>query len=275
MAKSISAQRNFRRFTSIALAVVFMAAVSYLGVRFYHPGYAATGGNIYLNPASGNFNPGSNVIVHVRENSGVEAVEAVQFSLRYDASQLQYVSLSEGDFPASLQTSTENAGTIRVSRGAAAGKPLSGDHVVASLTFKVLASSAATNLSFEADKSFQKSNGQNITQWFGTGSYTIGALTSSSTVNTVGAAGTPAVTEPVTLSYVMVQYSSNIMAVILMLMIVVITTWKLVLPRFSSLSPAHAAFRPEGSYGGYDAYASTAVLPKEHPASGHSGMPRH
>lgn len=178
---------------SLGVALLLMGAVSYLGVRSYSASHAAAGGSIYINPSSDSLASGSTVSFTVRENSGTTPINSVQFSLKYDPSQLQYSSISpSGDFNFNGPVSTDTPGIIRMQRGMQ-DSHISGDHPVANITFKVLAASGSTSLNFETDKTFQAGDGQNITEAITGGTYMItGAAT--------GAASDPAKSATLTLS---------------------------------------------------------------------------
>jgi len=252
MSKSTSSHKNLRRFVSLSLAVIFIGSFSYIGVHNYNASHAATGGNIYIDPASATFAPDSRIILRVMEDSHTAAVTAVHFSLEYDASKLQYVSLNEGDLGTKLQTSTENPGIIRVARGSLAGSPLSGEHAVVSLTFKVVANSGMAAVNMEADNSFQVSGSQNITQSVRGGEYSIGTGAVSSGGNTTQQDEQT----PVTLSYVAAHYSNYIAASIFGMAIVALVLWKLVLPR---LIVPPAIYHSVDGYNGYVGDASKQI----------------
>jgi hypothetical protein len=103
---------------------------------------AIAGNRIYLNPASANPGVGQTVTVEVRENSGSTAINAVQANFTYPTSRLQFVSISADGSAFPVQA--ENSGTggqVKIARGTTT--PVSGDQLLAKVTFKVTASGSA------------------------------------------------------------------------------------------------------------------------------------
>jgi hypothetical protein len=100
------------------------------------------GNRIYLNPASANPGVGQTVTVEVRENSGSTAVNAVQANFTYPTARLQFVSISaDGSaFPVQAENSGAN-GQVKIARGTTT--PVSGDQLLAKVTFKVTAAGSA------------------------------------------------------------------------------------------------------------------------------------
>lgn len=138
------------------VALVVVSSVSYFGTQMRQGSKAATTtpGSIYMLPETGTYAPGSTVSVVVRENSGTDPVNSVQASMTYNASQMQFVSISEGTaFPTVAATSTATPGVIRVGR-AAQGAPVAGDNAVVTVNFRVLATSGTTSLAFDPAFSF-------------------------------------------------------------------------------------------------------------------------
>lgn len=168
---------RLRQIISFLVAIILIASVSYLGVRYYNSSKAATPGTIYVTPASGTWTPGSTVSVSVREESGTQPINSAQFFLNYNASHLQYVSLSEGEFNFPGSTSTGEAGIIRIHRGVSGGN-LTGDRAIVTINFKVIASSGSTSLSIDkANSSLSGGDGVNILQTVTGGNYSIASST--------------------------------------------------------------------------------------------------
>lgn len=122
-----------------------------VGANFLVFGHAATGPTLYLTPSTGSVVTDSEVTVSIHENSGTETINSVQASLGYDKTQLQFVSVTEqGPFNQVLATDTATAGIVRLARGIPGGAAaVSGDNAVATLKFKVLATSGSPAISFD------------------------------------------------------------------------------------------------------------------------------
>jgi hypothetical protein len=89
---------------------------------------------VYIKPASGTHAAGSTFKVEIRENSGSSPVNAVQANFSYPES-LSYVSADASGSPFTIPAQTNGgAGTVTLARGVIGS--LSGDHLVARVTFK-------------------------------------------------------------------------------------------------------------------------------------------
>lgn len=97
---------------------------------------SATSNSLYIDPAGGNYTVGSNITVSIRENSNSDPVNAVQADLNYSASNLEFVSIDGGtsDFGVDAAKSG-GSGTVSIARGNTSA--LTGDKLVAKVTFKV------------------------------------------------------------------------------------------------------------------------------------------
>ncbi len=107
-----------------------------------------TGGTdkIYLTPDSGTFLVGSNITVQVREDSGADMVNAVQADLKYSANNLQFVKADATGSGFGVEASDPNTsagnGVVSIPRGNTS--PISGDKLISTVTFKVIATGTAT-----------------------------------------------------------------------------------------------------------------------------------
>jgi hypothetical protein len=93
---------------------------------------------------------GTSVELTIYENSGSEAVNAVQAALTYDASILQYSGSAGGDFEIVAATDSSQAGKILLARGTA-NRTLTGQKKVAVLKFKALHAGTASVTLDESD----------------------------------------------------------------------------------------------------------------------------
>jgi len=106
----------------------------------------AASASLSLSPSASSVVNGSSVTVSIYENSGSEPVNAVQANFSYSASLLQFVSINNAAaFPVAAQ-STGGSGSVAIAR--AAYTPVTGSQLVASVSFKAIASSGTATLSF-------------------------------------------------------------------------------------------------------------------------------
>jgi chitodextrinase len=146
-----------------SLAVFVVLLVSVIGIKLLFASHAATGATLSLSSSSTAVTPGGNFSVTIAEDSGTNPVNAVQASLNYDATQLQYVSTTEGTaFPSISATSTATPGVYRVARSTVT--PVTGANNLVTVNFKVLASSGSLDLSFDDNFSLvvQSADSSNI-----------------------------------------------------------------------------------------------------------------
>ncbi|MGB4758691.1 MAG: cohesin domain-containing protein [Candidatus Saccharimonadales bacterium] len=102
-----------------------------------------TGAKLYLTPVSGSYTVGNNVVLAVREDSLAAPVNGVQANLTYPASLLQFQSANNtgSGFTLMLQN-TGGGGTVQLGVGLL-GDSLTGDQLVGTITFTVLAAGSA------------------------------------------------------------------------------------------------------------------------------------
>lgn len=107
----------------------------------------AAGETLYLTPSTSNISLGSNFTVTVRENSNTTPVNAVQADLTYDATKLQFVSISTTTSAFDLGLApTGGGGNVNIVR-TKTGASLTGDQIVATVTFRAIGT-GATPVSF-------------------------------------------------------------------------------------------------------------------------------
>jgi hypothetical protein len=185
-AKLKVSEQRVRQVLSGLLALLLIGSVGYVGVKYYGASHAATANTIYLNPQSATWTSGSNVSVTVREDSSTTAINAVQFTLNYNSTALQFTGYSESgafDFvapqaPTCTPTSTScatSAGLIRMMRGRSSST-VTGVQDVVTLNFKVVGSSGTAAMTFDQSTSLiSRTDGTNILTGVGNGSYTLQA----------------------------------------------------------------------------------------------------
>jgi Cohesin domain len=120
-------------FTNISIIVSTLL----LMVLTTHTVAAAGNASFALSPASGSYKVGDNVTVKITENSGTEAVNAVEADLVYDKAVLQFVSIDAGASAFAIAApTTAGGGVVNIPRGSMTA--LTGTQTVASVTFKVI-----------------------------------------------------------------------------------------------------------------------------------------
>ncbi|HET9721840.1 MAG TPA: cohesin domain-containing protein [Candidatus Saccharimonadales bacterium] len=126
------------KFTAF-LAVILLG----LGIA-YAPRSLATTGQIYVSPGSSSVQIGNTVTVALRVNPGT-SINAVQATVGYDSSALQFLSTSLGVFSTCVQNS--GGGGSVVLSCALLGSSTSSDSLIADISFKALAGSGSSTLS--------------------------------------------------------------------------------------------------------------------------------
>lgn len=101
------------------------------------------GAELYITPASNSYSNGATVTITIRENSRSTQVNAVQANLTYPTARLQFQSIntSSSPFTTTLQ-STGGSGNVQIGVGSL-GSSVTGDAVVATVTFTAIATGSA------------------------------------------------------------------------------------------------------------------------------------
>jgi hypothetical protein len=124
-------------------------------------GKAVGTSTLNLSPSFQLVDQGTTFSVQVRENSGLEPVNAVQANLTYDATKLDFVSLDSppsGTLFTTVAEGSGGAGSIRIARALAGGAPVvTGDQLVATVTFRAKYIPGATAVSFAAGSAVVRS----------------------------------------------------------------------------------------------------------------------
>jgi chitodextrinase len=135
------------KFNPLVMAV-FAAALAVAGYFIIFSHAAPNPPTIYLNPASQTVGPNGTVTVDVRENSGATAVNAVQANFSYPSTLLTFVSIDTSTSAFSVQAENSGAsGLVKIGRGIA-GSTVTGDQLVARVTFTAGATGGAANMAF-------------------------------------------------------------------------------------------------------------------------------
>jgi chitodextrinase len=163
---------SFRPYQVVIAVAVLVVAGAYLVAR----GHAATG-TLSVLPASSTVGVGNTFTVAVHENSGTDAVNAVEADLTYPASQLQFVSIDATTSAFGVEAvSTGGNGTVTLARGVTGGAaPLTGDQLVANVTFKALvAGGSPAVVAFAGTSALVRASDQtNVLVGKNSGTYTI------------------------------------------------------------------------------------------------------
>lgn len=183
-----------RRYSSLVVLFGMVVVVGVLASLNPSRANATGSATLTLAPSSGTYDTGSNFTVTIHENSGSTPINETTANLTYDQTRLQYVSNdisgSAFDVPA---PHSGGGGVVTIALGSSG--MLTGDQVVASVTFKVLATSGSLVVNFSGDPNNQ--NGSTITApaqtnyWDGNtagGTYTV-TPTSSGGGGTGGSGG--------------------------------------------------------------------------------------
>jgi hypothetical protein len=146
-------QTRIQQIALVLTGVLVIGGISYVGTMNKRSSHAAVAaGTLYMTPTSGNFAPGSTVSVDIRESSGTDPVLDVQAGLVYNPAQLRFVDTADGTaFPPSnnRNDATTKPGELLMFRGvSSSAAAVTGDNLVATVHFQVLATAGTTTLSF-------------------------------------------------------------------------------------------------------------------------------
>lgn len=150
MKKNIYRFKNVSKFNAI-LAVASALVVGSAGLYLISGRAASGSATLSLSPGSSIVANGSNFTVNIRENSGAAPVNAVQANLSYPATQLELVSIDAtgSAFPVQAESSG-GSGSINIARGTNGGQSVTGDQLIARVTFKSLMASGSATVTFAA-----------------------------------------------------------------------------------------------------------------------------
>jgi hypothetical protein len=139
------------------LMIVFAAIVSVAGYFIIFSKAAPPPPTIYLNPASIVIGPSGTITVDVRENSATTTVNAVQANFTYPTSLLTFTSIDATTSAFGIQAeNTGSAGTVKIGRGTTT--PVTGDQLVARVTFQASATGGAATMAFISGTSLVSSS---------------------------------------------------------------------------------------------------------------------
>lgn len=137
----------------------------------------------YVSPANGTYGTGSTISAAIRLNSSSVKTTTAQAVISYPADKLQYVSVTEGGVYTTQMRTKNTSGSLDIIRGiAGGGEGKTGDNLVVTVNFKVLASSGTANLAI--------ANGSAVYDASGSGANILDAVSSAGASYTLATAGT-------------------------------------------------------------------------------------
>lgn len=152
------------------------------------------GGSLYLSPGARTVSQGSSFYVSVRANTGGAPVNAVQANLSYDASKLDFLGIGAGGSVFGIQAEgSGGGGSVRIGRGTIGS--VSGDVLVATVTFRARVSSGSATVSF-AGGSEMDNSGNPIEAGTSGGTYTFSSVAAQSESVQSGGGGSTTSTTP-------------------------------------------------------------------------------
>jgi hypothetical protein len=166
-----------KRFYAYALGIIVATGVLAAN-SFTSPTSAQATDSIYLTPGSGSYAVGSNFTVTVRENSGSQ-VNAAEADLSYSTAYLEFVSIDASGSAFGIDaSSTGGNGSVSIARGNTS--PVSGDQLVAKVTFKALLAGPANVTMQNNSVVLSSSTNSNVVTTRNGGSFTLTSAVSPS-----------------------------------------------------------------------------------------------
>lgn len=157
--------------------LVFAAVFGLIGGYLLFKALAAPAApTVYLSPDTRTLAPNTTFTVDVREDSGGSSVNAVQANLSYPATLVDFVSINTSNSAFTTEAeSSGGSGVVKIGRGIIGS--LTGDQLVATVTFKTKTTGGAANITFSSGTALvSSSTNQNLLSSLsvtGPGTYTI------------------------------------------------------------------------------------------------------
>lgn len=157
-----------------AQVLICLLTISLFSGFFASPVLAAA--SLYLSPASSTVSQGGSFSVGVRVNTGGAKVNAVQAYLSYPADKLDFVSVAGGGSFSIQAENSGGGGAVKIVRGVdpAVGS-VSGDNLVATVTFRARLSSGSAAVSFTSASKVVSTSNKNILSGKSGGTYSFRA----------------------------------------------------------------------------------------------------
>jgi chitodextrinase len=144
--KSYNNNRPDQRKLVITLALLIAIPAALVSIHFKPFIFASGSGTLSLSPATSNIGLGNNFTVSVYENSGSTAVNAVEADLTFPTTKLQFVNVdaSSSAFGVEAASAGNNTnGTVTLARGVSNGATVTGNQLVAVVTFEAAGTGSA------------------------------------------------------------------------------------------------------------------------------------
>jgi hypothetical protein len=151
-----------QKFSALSLIVL----VSLASVMSTVPVYAAAA-SITLSGNRSQVAAGGSYVVAVYMNGGGTPINGVEADVSYSSSQFQYIGISYGGSPFSVQAGAKDVGGV-IDIPVGTISPISGSALVATLTFRALASSGSASFGIASSSSLVNANDNSAVD-FGTG----------------------------------------------------------------------------------------------------------
>ena len=159
-----------------------------LGMGLWPALATAAGATISLTASKSVVSSGGSVVIAVYVNPAGTPINAAEADLTYSASQLQYVGISYSGSALSINAPTNGGGSGAVTIAEGTTSPVSGSALLATVTFRALASSGSTTIGVAGSSSLVSASDSSAVPYSGQGvSFKFGTVTASPT-----AAATPA-----------------------------------------------------------------------------------
>lgn len=150
-----------KQLEKIGIIIVTLLGVVGVGFGLLNTVGASGSSSLSLSPASSSYAIGTQFMIAVNVSSS-DSINAVMANLNYDASKLQFVSVQTNTNVFNL-TGSASGGGGTVSIGIASSVNLTGTQKVADVTFKTLAGSGTTQITFANSSAVVRpSDGQNV-----------------------------------------------------------------------------------------------------------------
>lgn len=134
--------------------------------------YYQPSGRLYITTATGSYTVGSTLTITLREDSGTNAITAVQADFMYPAALLQYESMDFSTSAFQYKPPSGNGGSSGTVTLQTSGPSQSADQIVATVTFTVIAAGAAS-LTFTSNAQLIDGNGNSLRMAYGGANLTL------------------------------------------------------------------------------------------------------
>lgn len=141
------------RWVQVASAALLFGGVGYFILTLTNaasPG-APAAPTVYISPITQTIAKNTTFTIEVREDSGTTAINAVQANFTYPTNMLTYVSTNTTNSAFSIEaenTVNTTTGQVNLGRGASGGTSLTGDKLIATMTFTTKTVVGTANLTF-------------------------------------------------------------------------------------------------------------------------------